>query len=138
MSLIDQPPLFLLSLQYRATANDTYLLSASYAFVHYLYEEGGGGRVAFSPDNYFLAASVLLANATDGGTYHERARAGLRAWACADGPSVKYTPRGRVRRRRGRGGGFEKRRLAALVFFFFSIHPNTPSFSQPPIGRQLR
>ena len=82
--------------QYRATANDTYLLHASSYFVRYIYDEGGGSRSSFSPDAYFTAASALLANATDGGTYHERARAGLRSWACADGTSVKYTPRGRV------------------------------------------
>ena len=89
------PPLPTLP-QYRATANETYLLHASSHFVRYIYEEGGGSRSSFSPDDYFTAASALLANATDGGTYHERARAGLRAWACADGTSVKYTPRGRV------------------------------------------
>ena len=80
----------------RATANESYLRAANDHFVAYLYQEGGGQRLAFTPDNYFWAANVLLATSTDGGTFHERTRYFLRQWACAEGKEVRYTPRGRA------------------------------------------
>ena len=81
---------------YRATANETYLKSANEHFVKYLYQEGGGKNLAFTPQNYFWAANVLLAATTDGGTFHERARYFLRQWACAEGDEIRYSPRGRA------------------------------------------
>ena len=80
----------------RATANESYLRAANDHFVAYLYQEGGGRALAFTPDNYFWAANVLLAALTDGGTFHERSRHFLRQWACAEGDEVRYTPRGRA------------------------------------------
>jgi len=59
-----RPPHPLLSPQYRASGNDTYLLAASDAFVRHVYEEGGGAALAFTPDAYFFASNVLLANTT--------------------------------------------------------------------------
>ena len=87
--------LSLLSLN-RATANESYLRAANDHFVAYLYQEGGGRSLAFTPNNYFWAANVLLATTTDGGTFHERSRFFLRQWACAEGVEVRYTPRGRA------------------------------------------
>lgn len=86
----------ILSFFHRATANETYLRAANDHFVQYLYQEGGGRALAFTPNNYFWAANVLLAAETDGGTFHERSRYFLRQWACAEGDEVRYTPRGRA------------------------------------------
>ena len=85
-----------LPLHLRATANESYLRSANDHFVAYLYQEGGGRALAFTPNNYFWAANVLLATLTDGGTFHERSRHFLRQWACAEGDEVRYSPRGRA------------------------------------------
>ena len=85
-----------LPLHLRATANESYLRSANDHFVAYLYQEGGGRALAFTPNTYFWAANVLLATLTDGGTFHERSRHFLRQWACAEGDEVRYSPRGRA------------------------------------------
>ena len=87
---------------YRATGDGRYLKQASAAYARFLYQEGGGNAPgatprapALDPDQLFWGANVALAEAAGWATFHERARAFLRANICAEGERLRYTPLGR-------------------------------------------
>jgi len=55
-----------------------------------------GERSALAPRRRPTPLSLPVSLFSDGGTFHERARAALRGWACAETDAVSYTPRGRA------------------------------------------
>ena len=47
-------------------------------------------------NNYYWAANVLLAEVTDGGTFHQQAQSFLANWVCGYNSLVSYTAKGRA------------------------------------------
>ncbi|KAK9842280.1 hypothetical protein WJX81_004432 [Elliptochloris bilobata] len=81
---------------YKATGDGAYLDDATTFYVAHLYDETGSERLVFDWTSYYWASCVLLAQLTDGGTYHERSQHFMRMWVCGIDQVVAYTPRGRA------------------------------------------
>lgn len=47
-------------------------------------------------DKYYWASNVLLAEVTDGGTFHQQAMNFLQMWICGFNQLVSYTAKGRA------------------------------------------
>ncbi len=52
--------------------------------------------VLYTWNDYYWASNVLLAETTDGGTFHERTQYFLRQWVCGFDKLVQYTGLGRA------------------------------------------
>jgi hypothetical protein len=51
---------------------------------------GGTQTLLYTWDQYYWAANVLLAELTDGGTFHERAQFFMQQWLCGYGKLVSH------------------------------------------------
>lgn len=50
----------------------------------------------FTWNDYYWASNVLLAEVTDGGTFHQQAQHFMQQWICGFGKLVAYTAKGRA------------------------------------------
>ena len=50
----------------------------------------------FNWNKYYWAANVLLAEVTDGGTFHQQAQSFLAQWICGFNQLISYTGKGRA------------------------------------------
>ena len=50
-----------------------------------LLQEGGGTTLTYDWSSYYWAGNVLLAELTDGGTFHQQSQHFLKMWVCGSG-----------------------------------------------------
>ncbi|CAL8470908.1 g10450 [Coccomyxa elongata] len=81
---------------YKATGDTDYLGDAESFYIRHIYDEGAPDTVLYTWDDYYWASNVLLAETTDGGTFHERTQYFLQQWVCGFDKLVQYTGLGRA------------------------------------------
>ena len=61
------------------------LTAAAEALPPALLQEGGGATLTYDWSSYYWAGNVLLAELTDGGTFHQQSQHFLKMWVCGSG-----------------------------------------------------
>ncbi|CAL5228455.1 g11593 [Coccomyxa viridis] len=82
---------------YKATGDRVYLDDVNKFYAeHITYEGGSDQNLVTDWDHMWWAANVLLAEATDQGTFHQAVQGMLKQWICATTGKVLFTPKGRA------------------------------------------
>ena len=62
-----------------------FLITAAPALPPALLQEGGGSTLTYDWSSYYWAGNVLLAELTDGGTFHQQSQHFMKMWVCGSG-----------------------------------------------------